>query len=119
MIKPQNPHLQPLDLGPQAATLVKILKFAGNRINCFRTRKMNRRGVGQAFAVLVVARPHPSVAHEYEKKLRIQNISGLVSDVTGLKWLDEGAVSASGPYTIKSLLEQTLGVKIKVEPYDS
>ena len=117
MIKPSQAHPGDEQWAKQVNTLVKILKFAGNRIHCLRTRKMNRFGTGQAWAVLVVARPHPSVAHEYEKKLRIQNISGLVSDVTGLKWMDEGAVSASDPYTINDLLERRLEVKLKVDNY--
>ena len=115
---PGDPRIPTERWAEECAKLRKMLRFAGDRINCVRTRPMNRRGTGQAYAVLVVARPHPAVAHEYKKQLRIQNISGLVTNVTGQKWLDEGAVSASSPYTIKDLIEKRLGITIKVEPYD-
>ena len=116
---PGDPRL-PTERWVEACTkLRKMLQFAGDRITCIRTRKVNSTGAGQAFAVLVVARPHPAVAKEYRKKLKVQNISGLVTDVTGQKWLDEGAVSASSPYTIKDMIEKRLGITIKVEPDDS
>ncbi len=104
---PEHPGDPSIPLTTYLASLNRFNKFmrhGGNRIACVKVQKMNNRGGGMAWAVLCIGREPIRTG-----PMQVCNISGCVSDLTGLPWKNQGAVGAGNAYQIRLLLEERVG----------